>query len=196
VELAMIDSMVELRNGREMSTHKIMMRSGDELLKRSMELLRDEVLLQDVKVVFSRHPHHVITMSTNKRWISCMTFKHGYFKAYMRHEVLGGTIVAYCMPSNSNNLNEAYARIAIKCYHNKDGHVIMIPERKVYGLRVAGFRSAVCAWVQGYCFAPQKTAYRIAKGCYTELGKRSHNFRKIDYVGAGLYDLLHVARVL
>lgn len=79
----------------------------------------------NLKIIISRHPYDILTMSTDKRYTSCQTIPHHnpdtelYFSEllkYIPRSIVNGIIIAYLMPIDSNNIKESYSRMMIIPY--------------------------------------------------------------------------------
>ncbi len=111
-------------------------------------------------VCISRHPYDIAGMSTDRRWVSCMTLpgdkkkpEGGSFNKYIYFDITEGTLVAYLIDENDKNITHPYARIAIKPYYNyyDKNDVLLVPEPTIYSDRKTGleeFRNQVKNWVE------------------------------------------------
>lgn len=88
------------------------------------------------RVIISRHPHDVAGMtSEGHSWpSSCMNFTKGMNRHYLPHDVEQGTHVAYLVDKNDTDIQNPYARIAIKPFiETETGEKILRPESRTYG---------------------------------------------------------------
>lgn len=111
-------------------------------------------------VCISRHPYDIAGMSTDRRWVSCMTLPGdkrkpagGMFYEYVHFDITEGTLVAYLIDENDKNITHPYARIAIKPYYNyyDKNDILLVPEPTIYSDRKDGlesFQSLVKNWVE------------------------------------------------
>lgn len=119
------------------------------------------------KVIISRHPYDVASMSTDRGWRSCMDMKSGINRRFLEHDIQNGTHVAYLVRPEDNDVKKPLARIAIKPFHSDDEnvvkswmtsldddpenwfkpapsfkgdnpHTILRPEGRVYGINASG----------------------------------------------------------
>ncbi len=93
-----------------------------------------------LKVVISRHPYDIASMTTNRGWPSCMDLVNGCNKNYVKRDVLGRTIIAYLTSMKDKNLTNPLARILLKRYENESGHEYYVPAKKAYGLSTTYFK--------------------------------------------------------
>ena len=84
-------------------------------------------------VVISRHPDDIGSMSTDRKWASCMNIDTGVEKEYVPIEIAEGSIVAYLILANDLKIDDPYARLLIKPFINSnDGSVALGVQDKVY----------------------------------------------------------------
>jgi hypothetical protein len=93
-----------------------------------------------LKVVISRHPYDIASMTTNRGWSSCMDLVSGCNKAYVKRDIMGRTVIAYLTSMKDKNLTNPLARILLKRYENASGHEYYVPATRVYGLSTAYFK--------------------------------------------------------
>jgi len=93
-----------------------------------------KISTEKLKIIISRHPHDIATMSTDREWKSCMTLAHtnkfndekhddGDFAYKLDHDILNHTLVAYLVTEHDTNIQAPLSRLAIKAYFNKAGHL-------------------------------------------------------------------------
>lgn len=101
-----------------------------------------------MQVVISCHPYDIIGMSTGRDWdkMSCMRLADGEHKFnpgsnqhYVRNDVSEGTLVAYVVSSDDQNIQKPKARCLLKPFYNDEGQVLYRRETRVYGNPVPGF---------------------------------------------------------
>src|SRR5574343_1654431 len=105
-----------------------------------------------MKIVISHKPSDVAGMtSCGHSWedVSCMNFKTGSNRDYLKHDITQGTHVAYLTTDDDKDLDKPLARIAVKPFHEYDSgenHTIFRPENRSYGATPAGFSKHVFDW--------------------------------------------------
>lgn len=101
-----------------------------------------------MQVVISCHPYDIIGMSTGRDWdkMSCMRladgehrFNPGSNAHYVRNDVSEGTLVAYVVSADDQNIQKPKARCLLKPFYNEEGQVLYRRETTVYGNPVPGF---------------------------------------------------------
>lgn len=133
----------------------------------------------DLKVVISHHPRDVAGMTSgHQSWVdqSCMNFKTGSNRDYLKSEVKQGTHVAYLTDKNDHDLDRPIARIAVKPFHNvEDEHdVIFRPENRTYGDSSSSFHRSVNNWFENkYPAKDGKTYYKNDK-VYDDTGDKMY----------------------
>jgi len=139
----------------------------NEKFNRMLKLIKSEFNTRQTKisenkflVCISRHPYDIAGMSTDRRWVSCMTLpgdkkkpEGGMFYEYVHFDITEGTLVAYLIDENDKNITHPYARIAIKPYYNyyDKNDILLVPEPTVYSDRKEGlepFQATVKNWVE------------------------------------------------
>jgi t-SNARE complex subunit (syntaxin) len=133
----------------------------------------------DLEVVISRHPYDVAGMSTDRGWTSCMDMEDGCNVNFLKNEIKNGTHVAYLVRKDDTDLKTPIARIAIKQYESKDGHVSMLAD-KTYGLSHAGFVRTVNDWIHQNFPIDESKEYELRKGSYADNVPRTivNNFKE------------------
>lgn len=71
-----------------------------------------------VKVVISRHPHDIIRMSLGRNWVTCMANLQE-LESSITTEILNGTLVAYLVDVDDNNIQNPYSRCLITPYFKR-----------------------------------------------------------------------------
>ncbi len=91
-------------------------------------------------VVISKDPYDIVGMSTDRRWVSCMTLpgdkkkpEGGEYHETLGNDITLGTLVAYLIEPNDKNIDKPYARIAIKPHYNqRDNTIALFAEDNIY----------------------------------------------------------------
>ena len=99
-------------------------------------------------VVISRHPDDIGSMSTDRRWASCMNIDTGGFREYIPIEIAEGSVVAYLIRADDLKIEDPYARILIKPFVNADdGSIALGVQNSVYPSDApVGFSKQVVDW--------------------------------------------------
>lgn len=110
-------------------------------------------------ICITRHPYDIIGMSTNRGWTSCMNHKSGSTLDSIKHDIQGGTIIAYLIYSNDKNIKHPIARIAIKPFQDKTNKTridytindtkdtILIPVQRIYGEQIPEFLKQINSFI-------------------------------------------------
>lgn len=111
-------------------------------------------------VVISNHAYDVAGMSANRDWTSCMNIFNGSSRAYVKHDIQYGTLVAYIIDKNDTNIQQPYGRVLIKPYKlqstdatNDTERIVYAPEVTVYspyfGLKpIRNWLKEICQEIQ------------------------------------------------
>jgi hypothetical protein len=121
------------------------------LLKNTKPLAADQFGPDALRVVISRDPVDIARMSTGRRWTSCMG-KGGVNYNYVPKEIEAGTLVAYLVHQDDQNIDYPLARVLLKPFHNDKGETILVPNH-VYASKHAGnsqMESALLATVRSF----------------------------------------------
>lgn len=129
-------------------------------------------------IVISRHPYDIAGMSTGRGWTSCTNLTDGDLKKYIWKDVENGTLIAYVIDSEDENIEHPICRLLIKQYINikNENDTILFPMVKVYGMNISGFKSAIIEWLN---------TFQSFKGVYT-FGNDSFKDGSPDFIGLGL----------
>jgi hypothetical protein len=139
------------KHGREVSIGSVLKSpktaAPDTLVKGFENDDRSSNITKDTHhILFSNIPVHIGEVSTNKKWNSCAgltpagrftPFGGGAAAKQIPDAIKAGSHVAYLMPKDKHDANDAAARILLHPYHSygKNGaieHSVLMPERKVY----------------------------------------------------------------
>ena len=139
------------KHGREVSIGSVLKSpktaAPDTLVKGFENDDRSSTITKDTHhILFSNVPEHIGEVSTNKKWKSCAgltpagrftPFGGGAAAKQIPDAIKAGSHVAYLMPKDKHDPNDAAARILLHPYHTygKNGdieHSVLMPERKVY----------------------------------------------------------------
>lgn len=155
----------------EIKVGKILQRINPELKNKfDSDVTREGVKLSGLKVVISKHPLDIMTMSTGRGWSSCMHLQTGANKRYVAEDVKEGTLIAYLIKDNDLNIKNPVARVLIKPFVNGEDTVLVI-ENRVYGTDRKGFKETIEEWLSKFQFE-RKGIYNLNKSLYND-GKQS-----------------------
>jgi len=110
-----------------------------------------------LQVVISCHPYDIIGMSTGRDWdlTSCMRLADGEHRLnpginqhYVKNDVAEGTLVAYVVSSDDQNIQRPKARCLLKPFINAKGDVLYRRETRVYGNPVPGFDLVIARFLR------------------------------------------------
>lgn len=126
---------------------------------------RTEIDPSEHRVTISRHPYDVAGMSTDKQWKSCMGMDKksnngSNLSKYLRHDIVHGTHVAYLHHKDDTKIDKPLARIALKPFVSSNGHTILHPEEKTYGIDNKHFRKQVEDWTKKNFPPHENTVYK------------------------------------
>lgn len=149
----------------------------------------------NVHVVISRNPVHVAGMSTHQNWESCQTLGGGgkYIDSdgktrnldkqdiggsseYVKEDIASGSHIAYLVhkPEDVDVHYKPIARILLKPYMSRHGHVILKP-MQTYGEEWNGFHSTVAKWADKH-FSMKDPEYTMDNTVYQDGPKKVYNF--------------------
>ena len=141
------------------------------------------------KIVISRHPYDLAGMSTGRGWTSCMQLdpskqmqtvkkmgssgeekKLGSNCRFIARDIEGGTIIAYIINTNDDNIEKPLGRILMKQYINLEdpNDIVLAPENKIYGTNVTGFRERIIKWLGTVQTVKDKTIYKLRPTLYQD----------------------------
>lgn len=95
--------------------------------------------IKNLKIVVSRHPHDIVSMSTGRGWSSCMASGSSNFM-YVKADIHGGTMIAYLTKKSDKNLSDPLCRLLFRKYENDEGFAYYSPAKNTYGIRNEFFR--------------------------------------------------------
>ena len=118
---------------------------------------------EKLKIVISRDPYDIVSMSSNRSWASCMTIDTitmsqcaiSTTAQKLIETVTEGALIAYLVRENDMNLRDPLSRVLIKPYRSLDKHICYITS-KVYGLPNSLFKQQVNKWVKANLPRPKK----------------------------------------
>jgi hypothetical protein len=94
----------------------------------------------------------------------------GKFANEIQKDILAGTLVAYVVKSEDNNINKPISRLLIKPYVNEKNSqdVIWVSSDKLYGQYVDEFKSSVDEWLGSWQGDDFDGLYYIQSGLYSD----------------------------
>jgi hypothetical protein len=101
---------------------------------------------KEYRIIISRHPYDIAGMSTNRGWSSCMNINVGSNRKYVAVDVKEGTIIAYLVKRDDNNIERPVARVLIKPFINSRKDVALGVNGIVYGTAPPWFANTVVEW--------------------------------------------------
>jgi hypothetical protein len=121
-------------------------------------------------VCISRHPYDIVGMSTGRGWTSCMNMVDGDNTAYIIQDVVHGTLIAYIIDEHDKNIQNPIGRMLIKPFiaKNNPKDMILVPEQRVYGANVPGFKETVNKWLSKVNHGKSDNLYCIKPGLYAD----------------------------
>jgi hypothetical protein len=153
---------------------------------------------KELKIIISRHPYDLLGMASGRDWSdsSCMrlgttddkVYKllgfyenegEGANKDYIFADILSGTLVAYVVKSDDNNINKPLSRLLIKPYINEKNptDILWVSADNIYGKSIKGFKSSVDNWIGSWQGDDLYGRYCIKGGLYSD-GKMSVEIKK------------------
>jgi hypothetical protein len=119
-------------------------------------------------------------VSTNKYdgdygWVE----SRGHHKDKIKYDIEHGTLVAYVVKSDDNNINKPISRLLIKPYVNEKNSkdVIWVSSDSIYGEGVDGFQESVDNWIESWQGENSNGFYEIKKNLYAD-GKTTVKINK------------------
>jgi hypothetical protein len=94
----------------------------------------------------------------------------GSRKDSIQADVTQGTLVAYVVNVNDNNINNPISRLLIKPYFNKRDKkdIIWVSSDSLYGEEVEGFKESVDSWIKSWQGDVLNGLYMIKDGLYSD----------------------------
>ncbi len=158
----------------EFKIGRLLQRINPELKNKfDSDVTRVGVKLSGLKVVISKHPLDIMSMSTGRGWTSCMHLQTGQNKKYVAEDVKVGTLIAYLIRDNDLNIKNPVARVLIKPFVN-DKDTLLVTENRVYGTDRTGFKETIDAWLNKLQ-TERRGVYSLNKSLYND-GKQSVMF--------------------
>jgi hypothetical protein len=169
-----------------------------ELLKVFNEDPYRQIFGKKLKIAISRHPYDIAGMSTDRNWTSCMNLGtdkivykgknddtkpiKGSNAQYVKDEVSDGTIVAYLITDNDNNIKKPISRCLIKPFASlSSSDEIYYNVSKIYGVPISQFKNELRKW------ADNNINKEIKSKKYFKLGGYYDSEDEVTKKGINLY---------
>ncbi len=160
-------------------------------------------------LVVSCHPYDIIGMSTGRDWdnTSCMRLKDdrkgysdGFNSHYLNHDISEGTLVAYAIRSNDQNITAPLGRCLLKPFlrTDDDGKKLIMYRRetKIYGNPVPGMPEALSVFLRRLNAGVPTGTYYMNSLLYNdgvadvhEHDEEKESSNKIDWLHANEYEI-------
>lgn len=134
-------------------------------------------------IAISKNPEDIVTMSTSRRWSSCMDIIPKKNKErnphYIRYDIEKGTIIAYLIKENDKGIDDPLKRVLIKPYFkvNDPEEYIYLVEPNVYqsyGKTDDNLVEFVQNWVDKNINGENTYGlYKIESNLYCDTGKKT-----------------------
>lgn len=138
---------------------------GDDEANNALRLFQNDSQRTSTRAeyrgVVSRHPYDVAGMSTDRGWTSCQDLTRGSRCEYVPRDIRAGTLVAYMINKDDDNIEKPVGRILLKPYINKNKETAYAPHKEEYGSVNSEFRQAV------YRFATWLNSQQGISGAFT-----------------------------
>lgn len=129
------------------------------------------------QIVVSCHPYDIIGMSTGRSWdnTSCMRLadnrpgmRDGAYKEHLENDVAEGTLVAYAIRTDDNNIKQPLCRCLLKPFTNGKGDILFRRESDVYGNAVPGFDPVLHKFLRRLNAKVPAGSYSLVEGLYDD----------------------------
>lgn len=118
----------------------------------------------DLRIVISRRPRDIITMSTGRGWSSCMEITENSYSLDLRKQMFDyvdeGALIAYLIRKDDIEIKNPLSRVLIKPYVAQDGERIWRVSKR-YGIPNRYFMQSVNVWVR------KNLPYKLNRKIYT-----------------------------
>jgi hypothetical protein len=128
----------------------------------------------DLDIIISQDPHDIAQASYERSWESCFNIgdpsgkDKGSNSESVFCEIMYGGLIAYLVRKEDTDITFPIARLLIRRYSNQSGKNIAVPENKVYGTDINGFKSAVEQWINKHNKYVDVGFYNIQGGEYSD----------------------------
>lgn len=144
---------------------EVPMLEGGQIVKRSLANVYEmdpdrKGAKQKKSIVITRNKYDVAGMSTGRRWTSCMNMVSGCNRHYLPKDIENGTLSAYFVTHDDNDIKNPIGRVNIKQFNGTGGDDIYRMEGRTYGNFPQKAIEAVDSWT--------KQKYEAKPGIYTK----------------------------
>lgn len=127
------------------------------------------------KLIVTRSKEGVAGMSTDKGWESCMNLSDGCNRHYVPKDLEHGTLTAYLVKSgDEQKLDNPIGRVNLKPFHSSDDHIIMRPEKSIYGTLPRSAHKAITNWAKSVYPEKEDKIYVKNPSLYNDDGNSLH----------------------
>ena len=130
----------EQKDLRQIKIGKILQKLNQpNLLKQFNERLgtsKKDIQNIQFEICVTHNPYDIAGMSTDRNWTSCMNLDNGEYKKTPLLQVQHGGMVAYLISADDKNIEQPFARIAIKRFilsYRDQTKFVFAAENKIYG---------------------------------------------------------------
>ena len=107
------------------------------------------------KIVISRHPYDIASMSTDRGWTNCMDLDRKEYSEchYIAPSITNGILIAYLVQENDTNITDPISRLLIKPYVEENKNIDfntpnwLLKVSKIYGKNYSEFTNTVQKWL-------------------------------------------------
>ncbi|MDD3263467.1 MAG: hypothetical protein PHT94_01065 [Candidatus Nanoarchaeia archaeon] len=133
-----------------------------------------KTILDEFKVVITRHPYDILGKSTDRRWKSCMRLpdpnnpkdEGGQFHDYVFKDIEYGTIETYLISKNDKYILNPYGRMSLYPFQ-RDDEFVLYHQGKVYSdgtlprVLITKYIDCVTEWVDNINKDKDETTYSL-----------------------------------
>lgn len=134
-------------------------------------------------VIISQDIHDIGQMSTGRGWTSCMDLTKTDSRIRDIYcEIESGGLVAYLVQHNDLEIQHPLARILIRRFSNSQGESFAVPENRVYGTDVPGFKQTVENWIKQHQPELPFDSYELQGSSFSD------SYSEFEFFGNGNFD--------
>ena len=152
----------------------------------------------DIMIAVSQKPDDIAAMSTGRDWTSCMKLGSGSQHHNVFCYIEEGSLIAYAIRRDDDDIKHPLARILIRRFVNEDGISIAVPENDYYGNAPQGFYEFLRDWLETKQRNLPPGLYEMANKAYSETLERQYEKKakliaKLMKSGINWYRALKIA---
>lgn len=152
----------------------------------------------DIMIAISQNPDDIAAMSTGRDWTSCMKLGSGSQHHNVFCYIEEGSLIAYAIRRDDDDIQHPLARILIRRFVNKDGISIAVPEHDYYGNAPQGFYEFLRDWLETKQRNLPPGLYEMATTAHSETLERQYEKKakliaKLMKSGINWYRALKIA---